>query len=101
MLYGREIAVEGYAEILDDLPEGQFCLARNLIWCCATDAYLIGYVVLDQTTLPAQGAMLSVQGVLEGIPYVNPDSGEMYTVPAIRPLNMTPAENVPYDVYLF
>jgi uncharacterized membrane protein YcgQ (UPF0703/DUF1980 family) len=81
--YGREISVSGYVEN-DNLPQGQFLVGRDLVWCCQSDKYFIGFLVLTEGKLPAANAELRVSGVLESVSYTDPETGKTFLVPAIR-----------------
>jgi uncharacterized membrane protein YcgQ (UPF0703/DUF1980 family) len=81
--YGREISVSGYVEN-DNLPQGQFLVGRDLVWCCQNDKYFIGFLVLTEGKLPDANAEIRVTGVLESVSYTDPETGKMFLVPAIR-----------------
>jgi uncharacterized membrane protein YcgQ (UPF0703/DUF1980 family) len=96
--YGREISVSGYVET-DGLAKGQFLVGRNLVWCCETDAYFIGFLVLIDGNVPEQGAELRVTGEIEAAVYTDPVSGKTFDVPAIRAEKIEAAPKFSRDVY--
>lgn len=96
--YGREVSITGYA-ITDNLPPGQFLVGRDLVWCCQQDKYFIGFLVLTGEALPASEAELCVNGVMEAVPYEDPETGKKFDVPGIRAKKIVKAPGVARDVY--
>jgi uncharacterized membrane protein YcgQ (UPF0703/DUF1980 family) len=95
---GREISVSGYVET-DHLPSGQFLVGRDLIWCCQSDKYFIGFLVLTDGAIPGADSELRVTGIIESAPYTDPDSGKTFDVPAIRVTKTEPAPKFSRDVF--
>lgn len=81
--YGREIEFSGYVRT-DNVPEGQFLLGRDVLWCCEADKYYIGFLILSPGAIPQEGAEVRVRGTIEPVLYTNAESGKSFTVPAIR-----------------
>jgi putative membrane protein len=89
LFIGREIEVDGFIHSGTGLREGQVLLGRLLMWCCAADAYTVGFLLLnpDLLSVPdpaeAQGRWFHLEGSIVTTEYQNPSTGEVYTVPAI------------------
>jgi uncharacterized membrane protein YcgQ (UPF0703/DUF1980 family) len=96
--YGREITVSGYTQT-DKLPSGQFLVGRDLVWCCQQDKYFIGFLVVTDEAIPRDGADLRVTGIIEAIPYKDPETGKTFDVPAIRAKKIESAPKYSRDVF--
>lgn len=82
--YGREIRLGGFVLYQEGLGPGEFLLGRKLVSCCDEHAYFIGFVAEADGPPPPEYSRWEATGVIEGRPYVDPDRGVSFTVPAIR-----------------
>lgn len=96
--YGREIEFSGFV-ITNGIREGQFLLGRNVMWCCAADAFYIGFLVIPQGERPPADSDIRIKGVLEPALYTDPDSEKTFTVPAVREVIRMPAPKYSRDVF--
>ncbi len=94
---GREISVSGYVD-KDNLPQGQFLVGRDLVWCCQNDMYFIGFLVLTDGKIPDANAELRVTGFLEPVSYADPKTKETFLVPAIRAKKIESAPKFSHQV---
>lgn len=103
---GRDIRVEGFLHTGTGLREDQVLLGRLLMWCCAADAYTVGFLLANPEELPiadpkeAQGRWFRLEGSITTAEYKNPSSGEEYTVPAIAIERAVEIEE-PVDGYVY
>ncbi len=88
--YGRPIRLDGYVTWQDSGQTDQFLIGRDLFWCCESDVYFIGFVVISDET-PNERTELAVTGTLEAVPYTDPESGKTFLVPAIKAEKLQPA----------
>ena len=82
--YGREIRLGGFVLYQEGLKPGEFLLGRKLVTCCDEHAYFIGFVAEADGPPPPEYSRWEATGVIEERPYVDPDRGMSFTVPAIR-----------------
>lgn len=82
--YGREIRLGGFVLYQEGLGPGEFLLGRKLVTCCEEHAYFIGFVAEADGPPPPEYSRWEATGVIEERPYVDPDRGMSFTVPAIR-----------------
>lgn len=82
--YGREIRLGGFVLYQEGLKPGEFLLGRKLVTCCEEHAYFIGFVAEADGPPPPEYSRWEATGVIEERPYVDPDRGMSFTVPAIR-----------------
>lgn len=82
--YGREILLGGFVLYQEGLKPGEFLLGRKLVTCCDEHAYFIGFVAEADGPPPPEYSRWEATGVIEERPYVDPDRGMSFTVPAIR-----------------
>ena len=59
-----EASARGQAAIPRLAPGDSFAVARMAIWCCAADAYAIGFVVRSQEAAPPADTWVRVSGTL-------------------------------------
>lgn len=84
LYYGREILLGGFVLYQEGLSPGEFLLGRKLVTCCDEHAYFIGFVAEADGPPPPEYSRWEATGVIEERPYVDPDRGMSFTVPAIR-----------------
>jgi len=83
----------------EGLEQGGFLVGRNLLWCCSTDNYFIGFLAFFDGRIPAEGESVHVRGTIEAATYTNQETGNVFTVPAIRIASLAPAADVSPMVY--
>lgn len=99
LYYGREIECSGYVLEQEGLAPGAFLIGRDLLWCCETDAYFIGFLAFAEGPPPQPGSTVIVRGRIEATDYYNPENGKTFTVPAIRVGYIGPIEGISKFVY--
>lgn len=97
--YGREVELSGYVMGQDGLGANEFLVGRDLLWCCESDKYFIGFLVKSALPLPRIDATVIVRGTLEPTEYRNPDTGKTFTVPAVRAARIDPIDGISRVVY--
>lgn len=96
--YGREIEFSGFV-YTEGISEEQFLLGRNVMWCCAADAFYIGFLVIPLGERPEEDEDIRVKGILEPVLYTDPESGRTFTVPAVREISRMSAPKYSRDVF--
>lgn len=90
---GKRIIVQGFVYHRSDLPPGHLIVARNLMWCCAADVGVIGFVLRggEAGTL-ADNAWIEVEGVLGTMDFDLAGGDEPTLIPLIEASRIAPAE---------
>lgn len=100
-MVGREIRVTGFVHREEHLSGDQFIVARMMLWCCTSDAMMLGFQgAYDQGRIPPENTWVDVSGTLEISTYHNPHTGEDYPVPSIRVSSIAPADEPEFE-YIF
>lgn len=83
---GREVTLTGFVNKDESISDGgRFLVGRMVMWCCAADAYMIGFIVLGGSPdSVSAGSWVTVRGTIGETQYVNPMNDETYTVPAVE-----------------
>jgi putative membrane protein len=86
---GKDILVTGFLYRDSEFNSGFFLCARYIMWCCAADAVLSGYVseYPGAETLEPE-VWLRVYGTLETTSFFNSSEGRQKTIPKIRVKNI-------------
>jgi uncharacterized repeat protein (TIGR03943 family) len=98
---GKQLRVTGFVNKDESISDGgRFLVARMVMWCCAADAYLVGFIVLGGApeTLQA-GSWVTIRGTVVDTEYTNPMTNERYTVPGVR-LESIDSASAPQNPYV-
>ncbi len=100
-MIGREIRVTGFVHSEEHLGGDQFIVARMMLWCCTSDAMMLGFHgTYDQGRIPPENTWVDVSGTLDVITYHNPHTREDYLIPSIRVSSIAPADEPEFE-YVF
>ena len=82
---GRRVTVSGFAyRDAPNLGTGEFVTARELMWCCAADASIIGFITrMPPGTLPLRDDWVSVSGTLSVTSFRGPNTDSTSSVPLL------------------
>jgi putative membrane protein len=99
---GRRVTLSGFAyRDAPNLGSGEFVTARNLMWCCAADTSLIGFLTrLPAGTLPSRDDWVSLSGTLGVTSYKTPSAGTASDVPLLT-VDLLQHEEAPSFAYVY
>jgi len=98
---GREIRVTGFVHREEHLSGNQFIVARMMLWCCTSDAMMLGFHgTYDQGPIPPENTWVDISGTLDVSTYHNPHTREEYLIPSIRVSSIAPADEPEFE-YVF
>lgn len=100
-LEGRTVTVDGFVHREASFSENEFLIGRMLMWCCAADAALLGFMTrVENHAVPGEDTWVSVTGTLTPRSFTNPHTGERYEVPYLSIESVSPAERPQFE-YVF
>lgn len=100
-MVGREIRVTGFVHREEHLSGDQFIVARMMLWCCTSDAMMLGFHgTYDRGRIPSENTWVEVTGTLDVATYHNPHTREDYPIPSIRISSIAPADEPEFE-YVF
>lgn len=100
-MVGREIRVTGFVHREEHLGGDQFIVARMMLWCCTSDAMMLGFHgSYDRGRIPSESTWVEVTGTLDVASYHNPHTREDYPIPSIRISSIAPADEPEFE-YVF
>ncbi len=100
-LEGRTIMVDGFVHFDTSFAENELLVGRMLMWCCAADAVLLGFMSrLNGQALPSEDAWVTVTGSIELREFTNPHTGEKYEIPYVQVESISPTERPQFE-YVF
>jgi len=88
---GRTVEATGFVYHDSAGPKDRFIMARELMWCCAADAVVIGFdTQYSQATGLSAQEWVSVQGTLSTTSYVDPYTQLETKIPLIKVTSIEP-----------
>jgi putative membrane protein len=98
---GKKIKVTGFMYRDEEFKPGRFLLARNIMWCCAADAILSGFICEHEGTGQLEPeSWLTVSGILDVTSYFDGSTGGDVKIPKIIVENLSYI-NPPRNKYIF
>lgn len=99
---GRKVTVSGFAyRDAPNLGSKEFVTARNLMWCCAADASIIGFLtLLPDGTLPSRDDWISISGTLGVTKFKTPNADTASDIPLLT-VDLVQHEEAPAFAYIY